>query len=67
MKKSLLFCFLKCYVDMCQRPDIRRLMRETTTESARAEKVALHPSHAEPNRQRQGVARGLVGVMMQRG
>jgi len=38
MKKSLIFLFLKCCVDMSQRPDKLIAGRESATGSARAER-----------------------------
>jgi hypothetical protein len=55
-------CFLKYCVDMSKRPDRLRGGRETTTGSARAEKVATRPHVI---RWRKG-ERGLVGVIMRR-
>jgi len=37
---------LKCCVDISQRPDKVRGVRESTTSSARAERVAQRPPHA---------------------
>jgi len=66
-KKTLIFCFLKCFVDMSQRPDRIRLGKESVTGSAQVEKVAQRPPQAQPSRRRQGGGTRIIEVMMWRG